>query len=148
MFDNDMKNMQEEFEGLEATIQTFDAQGQVIDNVKGKSIAVTTDNRFDIKGADGSVTKESSVLNIQIGGKQMYHVGSSLVMQEKGTTNILNNTNARAEVNDDDNSIPFLSRLKNQYKNDFNGHKMTVLIRSQQGLPILSLIHISEPTRR
>ena len=30
-FKNDMKNMQEEFQGLEATIQTFDAQGQVID---------------------------------------------------------------------------------------------------------------------
>lgn len=136
MFDNNVKNMQEEFEGLEATIQTFDAQGQVIDNVKGKSIAVTTDNRFDIKGADGSVTKESSVLNIQIGGKQMYHVGSSLVMQEKGTTNILNNTNARAEVNDTDSSVPFLSRLKNEFKNDFTGQNMTVLIRSQQGLPI------------
>lgn len=136
MFDNNVKNMQEEFEGLEATIQTFDAQGQVIDNVKGKSIAVTTDNRFDIKGADGSVTKESSVLNIQVGGKQMYHVGSSLVMQEKGTTNILNNTNARAEVNDTDSSVPFLSRLKNEFKNDFTGQNMTVLIRSQQGLPI------------
>ena len=136
MFDNNVKNMQEEFEGLEATIQTFDAQGQVIDNVKGKSIAVTTDNRFDIKGADGSVTKESSVLNIQVGGKQMYHVGSSLVMQEKGTTNILNNTNARAEVNDTDSSVPFLSRLKNEFKNDFTGQNMTVLIRSQQGIPI------------
>lgn len=131
-----MKNMQEEFEGLEATIQTFDAQGQVIDNVKGNSISVETDNRFDIKGSDGEVTKESSVLNIQVGGKQMYHVGSSLVMQEQGTTNILNNTNARAEVNDTDSSVPFLSRLKNEFKNDFTGQNMTVLIRSQQGLPI------------
>ena len=135
-FKNDMKNMQEEFQGLEATIQTFDAQGQVIDNVKGNSISVETDNRFDIKGSDGSVTKESSVLNIQVGGKQMYHVGSSLVMQEQGTTNILNNTNARAEVNDTDSSIPFLSRLKNEFKNDFTGQNMTVLVRSQQGIPI------------
>ena len=135
-FKNDMKNMQEEFQGLEATIQTFDAQGQVIDNVKGNSISVETDNRFDIKGSDGSVTKESSVLNIKVGGKQMYHVGSSLVMQEQGTTNILNNTNARAEVNDTDSSVPFLSRLKNEFKNDFTGQNMTVLIRSQQGIPI------------
>ena len=135
-FKNDMKNMQEEFQGLEATIQTFDAQGQVIDNVKGNSISVETDNRFDIKGADGSVTKESSVLNIQVGGKQMYHVGSSLVMQEQGTTNILNNTNARAEVNDTDSSVPFLSRLKNEFKNDFTGQNMTVLVRSHQGIPI------------
>ena len=135
-FKNDMKNMQEEFQGLEATIQTFDAQGQVIDNVKGNSISVETDNRFDIKGSDGSVTKDSSVLNIQVGGKQMYHVGSSLVMQEQGTTNILNNTNARAEVNDTDSSVPFLSRLKNEFKNDFTGQNMTVLVRSQQGIPI------------
>ena len=135
-FKNDMKNMQEEFQGLEATIQTFDAQGQVIDNVKGNSISVETDNRFDIKGSDGSVTKESSVLNIQVGGKQMYHVGSSLVMQEQGTTNILNNINARAEVNDTDSSVPFLSRLKNEFKNDFTGQNMNVLVRSQQGIPI------------
>ena len=131
-----MKNMQEEFQGLEAIIQTFDAQGQVIDNVKGNSISVETDNRFDIKGSDGSVTKESSVLNIQVGGKQMYHVGSSLVMQEQGTTNILNNINARAEVNDTDSSVPFLSRLKNEFKNDFTGQNMTVLVRPQQGIPI------------
>lgn len=70
-FQSTVVDVREEFKGLEATIQTFDARGGIIDNVKGNSIAVQTDNRFDVRGADGTVTKESSVLNIQVGGKQM-----------------------------------------------------------------------------
>lgn len=136
LLQNTTVNIEEEFAGLEATIQTFDARGNIIDNVTGNSIAVQTDNRFDIRGSDGTVTKESSVLNIQIGGKQMYHVGSSLIMQEHGITNVLNDTNARAEIIDEDSAIPLLTRIKNQYQNDFTGRNATVLIRSQQGIPI------------
>lgn len=136
LIQNTTVNVKEEFAGLEATIQTFDARGNIIDNVTGNSIAVQTDNRFDIRGSDGTVTKESSVLNIQIGGKQMYHVGSSLIMQEDGITNVLNDTNARAEIIDEDSAIPLLTRIKNQYQNDFTGRNATVLIRSQQGVPI------------
>lgn len=136
LIQNTTVNVKEEFAGLEATIQTFDARGNVIDNVKGNSIAVQTDNRFDIRGSDGTVTKESSVLNIQIGGKQMYHVGSSLIMQEDGIINVLNDANARAEIIDEDSSIPLLTRIKNQYQNDFTARNATVLIRSQQGVPI------------
>lgn len=129
-------DVREEFRGLEATIQTFDARGEVIDNVKGNSIAIETDNRFDVRGSDGSVTKESSVLNIQVGGKQMYHVGSALVMQEDGITNVLDDTDARAEVDNADSAAPFLTRLKNKYQNDFTGKSMTVLVRSQHGVPL------------
>lgn len=42
----------------------------------------------------------------------------------------------KIQVNDTDSSIPFLSRLKNEFKNDFTGQNMTVLVRSQQGIPI------------
>ena len=129
-------DVREEFRGLEATIQTFNARGEVIDNVKGNSIAIETDNRFDVRGSDGSVTKESSVLNIQVGGKQMYHVGSALVMQEDGITNVLDDTDARAEVDNADSAAPFLTRLKNKYQNDFTGKSMTVLVRSQHGVPL------------
>lgn len=135
-FQSTVVDVREEFKGLEATIQTFDARGGVIDNVKGNSIAVQTDNRFDVRGADGTVTKESSVLNIQVGGKQMYHVGSAMVMQEDGITNVLDDTNARAEVHDEDSAVPFLTRLKNGFQNDFTGKTMTVLVRSQQGVPL------------
>ena len=136
LFTNTTVNIKEEFAGLEATIQTFDARGNVIDNVKGNSIAVQTDNRFDIKGTDGTVTKESSVLNVQVGGKQMYHVGSALIMQEDGIANVLNDTNARAEIISEDSATPLLTRIKNEFQNDFTGRKATVLVRSQQGVPI------------
>jgi hypothetical protein len=136
LFESTVVDVREEFRGLEATIQTFDARGEVIDNVKGNSIAIETDNRFDVRGADGSVTKESSVLNIQVGGKQMYHVGSALVMQEDGITNVLDDTDARAEVDNADSAAPFLTRLKNKYQNDFTGKSMTVLVRSQHGVPL------------
>ena len=76
------------------------------------------------------------MLNIQVGGKQMYHVGSAMVMQEDGITNVLDDTNARAEVYDESSSVPFLTRLKNQFQNDFTGKSMTVLVRSQQGVPL------------
>lgn len=136
LFESTVVDVREEFKGLEATIQTFDARGEVIDNVKGNSIAIETDNRFDVRGSDGSVTKESSVLNIQVGGKQMYHVGSALVMQEDGITNVLDDTDARAEVDNADSAAPFLTRLKNKYQNDFTGKSMTVLVRSQHGVPL------------
>lgn len=136
LLESTVVDVREEFKGLEATIQTFDARGEVIDNVKGNSIAIETDNRFDVRGSDGSVTKESSVLNIQVGGKQMYHVGSALVMQEDGITNVLDDTDARAEVDNADSAAPFLTRLKNKYQNDFTGKSMTVLVRSQHGVPL------------
>ena len=136
LFESTVVDVREEFKGLGATIQKFDARGEVIDNVKGNSIAIETDNRFDVRGSDGSVTKESSVLNIQVGGKQMYHVGSALVMQEDGITNVLDDTDARAEVDNADSAAPFLTRLKNKYQNDFTGKSMTVLVRSQHGVPL------------
>ena len=57
-------------------------------------------------------------------------------MQEHGITNVLNDTNARTEIIDEDSAIPLLTRIKNQYQNDFTGRNATVLIRSQQGVPI------------
>lgn len=97
---------------------------------------VTTDDRFDITDAEGKITKESSVLKLTVGGEPVYHVGSSLILAEQGLESILNDANAKAEVNSTESSVPFLSRLKTSFDEFFTGKDYTVLIRSQEGTPI------------
>lgn len=78
------KQLEESFKGLPVTIHTYDATSQVIDTVSGESVKISRDTRFD----SDSESKDSSVLKITVGGKEMNHVGSSLILEEKGLNNI------------------------------------------------------------
>lgn len=135
-FEQSVKDVSAEFRGITATVETFDVNANALDRITGKSIQVTTDDRFDITDAEGKITKESSVLKLTVGGEPVYHVGSSLILAEQGLESILNDANAKAEVNSTDSSIPFLSRLKTSFDEFFTGKDYTVLIRSQEGTPI------------
>lgn len=135
-FEQSVKDVGAEFRGITATVETFDVNANPLDRISGKSIQVATDDRFDITDAEGNITKESSVLKLTIGGEPVYHVGSSLIMAEDGLSSILNEANAKAEVNSTDSSTPFLSRLKTGFEEFFTGKDYTILIRSQEGTPI------------
>ncbi|MCO7125640.1 DUF5052 family protein [Sporolactobacillus shoreicorticis] len=122
--------------GLNVTMQTYDADGQPIDTIKGISGSITRDDKFDRTNDKGETTKESSVLNITIGGKQVVHVGSTLIMYEKGLQDVMNKLPQKVLVENQERSMPFVNRIVNNYHNYFDGRSKVILIRSQLGKPI------------
>lgn len=135
-FQQTVKDVSAEFKGLTAVVETYDVNANPLDRITGKSIQIATDDRFDVTDSEGNITKESQVLKLTVGGQPVYHVGSSLVMREEGLTSVLDEDNARQEINSTDSSVPFLSRLKTKFDEFFTGNEYTILIRSQEGTPI------------
>lgn len=130
------KDTEKQLKGLKVTIQTYDADGLPIDTIKGVSGNISRDTKFDMKNEDGKTTKTSSVLNITIGGKQVTHVGSSLIMYEQGLNDVMNELPKQVTVNNNDRSTPFINTIVNHYNNFFSGKSRIILIRSQLGKPI------------
>ncbi|KRO14228.1 hypothetical protein IV64_GL001712 [Lactiplantibacillus xiangfangensis] len=122
--------------GLPMTVETYDDNAQKIDNIRGKSLSIKRDTKFDQTNEKGTTTKESKVLDITLGGKQITHVGSSLIAYQNGLTNVLDKYPKRAEVTNNNPSLPFMNRFVNEYKNYFTGAKKVILIRSQTGQPL------------
>ncbi|WP_338209331.1 DUF5052 family protein [Lactiplantibacillus paraxiangfangensis] len=122
--------------GLPMTVETYDDNAQKIDNIHGKSLSIERDTKFDQTNEKGTTTKESKVLDITLGGKQITHVGSSLIAYQNGLTNVLDKYPKRAEVTNNNPSLPFMNRFVNEYKNYFTGSKKVILIRSQTGQPL------------
>ena len=83
------KSVQEKFTGIETTLQTYDDDGQALDKMVGKSVAIDADKQFSLYNEDGDEIKKSQVLKITVGGHEAIHVGSSLIAYEKGLDNIL-----------------------------------------------------------
>ncbi|KLI03694.1 ATPase [Sporolactobacillus inulinus CASD] len=136
VFDFFTTQVEGNLKGLNVTMQTYDADGQPIDTIKGVSGAIKRDSTFDRTNEKGEKTKESSVLNITIGGKQVLHVGSTLIMYEKGLQDVMNKLPQKVLVTNQDRSLPFVNRMVNQFHNYFDGRSKIVLIRSQLGKPI------------
>lgn len=122
--------------GLDVTMQTYDAEGQPIDTIHGISGSISRDSKFDQTNEKGETTKESSVLNITIGGSQVVHVGSTLIMYEKGLQDVMNKLPKKVLVENQDRSVPFINRVVNNFHNYFDGRSKVILIRSQLGKPI------------
>ncbi|MFT8363241.1 MAG: DUF5052 family protein [Sporolactobacillus sp.] len=122
--------------GLDVTMQTYDADGQPIDTIHGLSGSIKRDKQFDQTNDKGETTKESSVLDITIGGHQIVHVGSTLIMYQKGLTNVMDRLPTKVLVTNQDRSHPFINRIVNRYHNYFDGKSKVILIRSQLGKPI------------
>lgn len=129
-------NLKEELVGRDMLIQTYDEDSQIIDQVQGKSISVTADGEFAIKDTEGKTVEKSSVLNITVSGKQMLHVGSSLLAYESGLKNLFDEYSQKVDITNFDRSVPFLNRLVNDLQNLTTGKSKIVLIRSQSGQPL------------
>ena len=126
----------QDFIGLTMTVQTYDEEAQVIDSITGKSVSIERDEEFDSNTTDGGTNADSQVLNIQIGGKTMTHVGSSLVAAEKGLYDMTQDVANKVELYDKRSNLPFISRLQDELGQTFFGKKKTILIRSQNGTPL------------
>lgn len=129
-------SLKEQFVGRELTIQTYDENSQMIDRIQGGSVSIESDENFSLKDVDGNTVEKSSVLNITVGGKQMLHVGSSLIAYENGLQNIFEEYVQTVDMNNFDKSVPFINRMVNDLANYTTGKEKVVLIRSQSGQPL------------
>lgn len=132
----DVGKMKEALKGRESIVRTFDEDGNVIDQIKGKSIAISTEDKFDQKDEEGKTISKSSVIALTVGGKPMTHVGSSLVLHEVGLVDIFDEYAKKYDITDTDRAIPILNRVVQKFKNLTTGKSQVILIRSQSGKPI------------
>lgn len=131
------KAIQEKIDGVSMTVKTYDENSQVIDTVTGKSMMIDRDSRFDSTNSDGKSQRDSSVVDITIGQKEMVHVGSSLIAQEEGLTDIFDKYAKTVNITSDDTrGMPFMNKIMNRYTDSFKGKERVILIRSQNGTPL------------
>lgn len=129
-----LSDADENLNGKEMVIQSYDDDSNIIDQVKGKSISITADDTF------GNGAGSSNVINFTVGGKQMLQVGSSTIAYEKGVHNYLDDYLKTVDIENQDRSIPFLNRMINDLKNATTGKDMVILVRNQTGKPIATFI--------
>jgi hypothetical protein len=139
-FSNEMGIMKSALKGREAIIQTYDEESNIIDRVEGKSIDIGADGSFEITDNEGSTVQKSGVMNITVGGKTMMHVGSSLILSEKGLTNVFEEYAKTTNLANNDRSIPFVNKMVNSVKNLTSGQKLLILVRSQSGKPLATFV--------
>lgn len=125
-------DLKRDLSGISVTIRTFDEESNIIDRINGKSVNITRDTTFD----SSSESKDSSVIKITVGSNEINHVGSSLVMADKGLNDIFDEYKKSADIENSDSSVPVINRVVHSVINDTTGKKRTVLIRSQNGTPL------------
>lgn len=126
------KDFEQSFKGLNMTIRTYDDESQIIDEITGKSVAIERDADFD----SDEESADSSVLRVSVGGKELHHVGSSMVVAENGLENVFDEYAEKHDLNDQDRALPMVNKMVDEFKNSFTGKKKVILIRSQRGYPL------------
>lgn len=139
-FDNELGKMMEAFRGRDAIIQTYDEDSNIIDRINGRSISIKADDTFEITDEKGNVISKSPVIKFTVGGKEMLHVGSSLILAEKGLPNVFEEYAKTNDVMNQDRSVPFLNQMLNKVKNYTVGMNKIILIRSQTGKPLATYV--------
>lgn len=126
------KGFEESFKGLEMVIQTYDEESQMIDKVIGKSVMIERDSTFD----SDYESADSSVIQIAIGDKEMHHVGSSMIIAERGLQNVFDDYAKTVDLQNMQRGVPIINSLVNDFRNSFTGKEKVILIRSQNGTPL------------
>ena len=119
--------------GIPFTVSTYDYDGQKIDQIKGKSVHIETYKPMSKKNSSGD--EQSKVIDVEFGGQQMIHVGSSLIANE-GLRNYEDTFSKKVTITDKQRSIPVLSIMYNNFRNDWLSKGKVIMIRSQDGKPI------------
>lgn len=136
LLNNELGKMKEALKGRDAVIQTYDEESNIIDRIEGKSVSINADSKFDLKNSDGSTVEKSSVISFTIGGHSVLHVGSSLILREKGLEDVFDEYAKKVDVKNMERSTPFINKMVNDMKNITTGKKKVILIRSQSGKPL------------
>lgn len=140
LLEQNFSDIKSAFKGREAVIQTYDEESNIIDRVSGKSVDISPENKFSISDSQGKTVEKSSVINLTVGGKSMMHVGSSLIMREKGLVDVFDEYAKTVDISNHDRSIPFVNRMVNEMKNLTTGQRFLVMIRSQTGKPLATFV--------
>lgn len=119
--------------GIPFTVSTYDYDGQKIDQIKGKSVHIETYKPMSKKNSSGD--EQSKVIDVEFDGQQMIHVGSSLIANE-GLRNYEDTFSKKVTITDKQRSIPVLSIMYNNFRNDWLSKGKVIMIRSQAGKPI------------
>lgn len=130
LLENDIVQFESAMKGRDSIIQTYDEESNIVDKIEGKSIHVTSETTFDTEKTN------SSVINVTIGGHEMVHTGSSLIIYDKGLTNEFETFAKTVDVKNFDRSTPFINKMVNSWANITTGRSKVVLIRSQSGKPL------------
>ncbi|WP_020579966.1 DUF5052 family protein [Actinopolymorpha alba] len=120
--------------GVPATLTTYDQAGALVDKVRGTSFRVTRDTKFDESGADGT-TEKGDVLLISVGGAHISHVGSTLILAQDGLTAVAGGATTLA-IDDPKPGTPWLNDFFYRHGQRWAGKARTIMIRSQDGHPI------------
>ncbi|WP_372011856.1 DUF5052 family protein [Paenibacillus chitinolyticus] len=136
LLQNELGAMKSALKGREAIVQSYDEESNVIDRVEANSIDIRPEDMFATVDSNGTKVKNSGVLSIMVGGKPMMHVGSSLILAEKGLPNVFEEFAKTTNINNLDRSTPFINRMVNSVSNLTTGKKLLILIRSQSGKPL------------
>jgi hypothetical protein len=126
------------WEGIPATITTYDQDGNLIDSVRGTSLEISLDERFYTVtvSSDGTTTREpGDVLLISIGDSIISHVGSTMIWAEDGVEAIAG-ADTTVDIENFEAGTPWLNEFKEYGRNLWQGKAKTLLIRSQDGKPI------------
>jgi len=121
------------FKGRSVTIQTYDEQSQLIDQVIGSSVDIQSDTTFNTS----SEGNNSGVMEISVGKNMMHHVGSSLIMYQDGLFDVMTDKNARVKIENYEKGTPLINYFVHDFKNYFGkGSAKVIMIRSQNGTPL------------
>ena len=122
------------FKGVPATFTTYDQRGQLIDEVHGVSFRVSRDDRFDTSNSDGSSNNDSQVLLVSVGNDHISHVGSSMILAQDGLVKVGDTGTLKTDSYEP--GVPFINDFRERFQNLWQGRSKTIMLRSQDGLPI------------
>lgn len=132
------EDLARDWKGIPATMTTYDQLGDAIDRVEGESFQFALDGRFEevSVGSDGNVVSApGSVLLISVGKSHINHVGSSLLLAERGITAVAG-ADTKVEIKNSEPGVPWLNNFLEYNRNLWQGKGKTIMIRSQDGKPI------------
>lgn len=135
-FDKEVDNFVSLMKGRSATIVTYNVFGNKLDTVHGTSVNISRDTTFDSYDSQGNSNADSSVLRISIGGSNMQHVGSTLLMIEDGVVNVSDQLPKTVTIESNERGTPFLNNIYHSFRNSWKGLARTIIVRSQNGSPI------------
>jgi hypothetical protein len=70
----------------------------------------------------------------------MVHVGSSLIIADKGLPDVFNEFTKKVDIKNFNRSTPIINRMVNDMKNYTTGQSLLILVRSQSGIPLAAYV--------
>lgn len=142
MLESKVNDLKGQLQGISFDCQFYDNYGEQFLAANGEKIGLTSNiiKESSINSSDGTKSQEyslSSVVTINIDGKQIQSCGDTVIFAEKGLEPdaefTINDIESKSSGKMSENTL--FSGIVNQYKNAF-GKPQVVVIQSQLGVPI------------